>query len=93
MDHISTLLPKVLRKHGLKDEADASHIVFTAQEWLNARGQASASVTKFQDCTLFIEVQSSVDAQECHALTGELLTFLQNKFPDNKLEHIRLIRA
>ena len=79
MDHISTLLPKTLRKHGLKDEADASLVVHHAQEWLEEHGTMDAKVMKLEQANLIIEVASSIAAQEVHAKSDELLASLQEK--------------
>jgi len=96
MDHISALLPKVLAKRGIKGEADASHVVFGASQWLREKsgGLAGAvAATKFTMGTLILEVRSSVVAQECMGLTEELLKSLQKRFPGVRIERIRILRA
>ena len=93
MDHISTLLPKALQKHGLKGQADASIIVHKANLWLgkfeNLKG---AQATVFKDRTLRIEVDNSATAQECHIVTHELLDELNKQFPDIKIEKVNILR-
>lgn len=94
MDKISTLLPKVLHKRGIKHEADASLIVHHAQKWLKEHGAPEdTNVTKFQDRTLFIETASSVAAQECHGMTNDLSEELQATFPNVTLDTIRILRS
>ena len=91
MDHISTLLPKVLRKRGIKDEADASLVVHEASMWLRRSG-VPGKVTKLKSGTLFIEAPSSIAAQECHASSNELLEALRLRFPDITIENVRIVR-
>ena len=95
MDHISTLLPKVLRKRGLKDEVDASQITFVAQRWLTESlpdFSEAITVTKYAEKTVFIEVKHSIAAQECYACTDDLLHYLKNKHPGLPIERIRILR-
>lgn len=92
MDHISQLLPKALRKHGLKDEVDASMIAHSAQSWITEQKLNGVTVTKFQDHTIVIEVTSSVIAEECHALTEALLEHLRNEFPLQRIDGVRILR-
>ena len=92
MDRLSTLLPKALRKRGLKDQADASLVVHRAQTWLREKELENASAEKLDNGALFIEVDSSIAAQECHAQKEELLSFLQKSFPDIAVNRVRIIR-
>lgn len=92
MDRLSTLLPKALRKRGLKDQADASLVVHTAQTWLKEKGLEDASAEKLENGTLFIEVESSIAAQECHAQKEELLSSLQKTFPTIAVNQVRIMR-
>jgi hypothetical protein len=93
MDHISTLLPKVLRKRGIKDEADASLIVFAANAWLKIHAGGIATASKCSAGTLFLEVISSVAGQECAGRSEELLEFLRSKYPGTPLEKVRIQRV
>ena len=91
MDHISLLLPKVLRKRGIKDQADASLIVYTATQWLEGK-LPGVRPTKFTTGTLFIEAATSIAAQECYALTQDLLAALQSNFPSITIDRVRILR-
>lgn len=97
MDHISHLLPKTLKKHGLMQEAKASLIVHHATLWLHEHLPdyfAEVRVRKCQDKALIIEVQHSTAAQECQMQTAELLTHLQEECGlAEEVESIRLVRS
>ena len=96
MDHIATLLPKVLRKRGIKDEAEASLVAFTADRWFTAFAPdivPQVQVTKFMDRTLFLKVESSIAAQECYARNEELLLYLRKEFPAIPCEKVCILRA
>ena len=95
MDSIATLLPKVLAKRGIKNEADASFIVFAAEQWLKEQGAERAiavTATKFTAGTLVLEARSSVAAQECMGYAEELLEHLRKRFPGIAMERIRILR-
>ena len=91
MDHISLLLPKVLRKRGIKDQADASLVVHTATQWLEGK-VSGVRPTKFAAGTLFIETTTSIAAQECQSLAHDLLDVLKDSFPAMKIEKVRIVR-
>ena len=96
MDHISSLLPKVLKKRGLDKHANASLIIMKSQEWIceNLKEyENDLHPKKFQDGVLFISCINSVAAQECHQISTTLLEFLRDVCPDIPLEQIRLIRS
>ena len=96
MDHISTLLPKVLRKRGIKDEAEASLVAFAADRWFKEFAPEitpQVQVAKFMDRTLFLKVGSSIAAQECYARNEELLLYLRKEFPAIPLEKVCILRA
>ena len=96
MEHISTLLPKVLRKRGIKDEADASLVTFAAERWLKEYAEdivPQVQATKFMDRTLFLKVESSIAAQECYARNEELLLHLRKEFPAIPCEKVCILRA
>ena len=92
MDSVSSLLPKVLRKRGIKDEADASLVVFAANEWLKKHA-VLAMAKKLNGGTLFIEVASSIAAQECHGKSTDLLEEMQKQFPGILIENVRILRG
>lgn len=93
MDKVSSLLPKVLQKRGLKNEVDASHIVHIANMWLKEHGAPDdASATKYQNRVLVIEVSTPVSAQECHGVSNDLLQALRIKFTALPPERILILR-
>lgn len=93
MEKIATLLPKVLRKRGLKDEVDASHVVHIANLWLKEHGAPEdAAATKYKNGTVIVTVQNSVSSQECHGLSQDLLKKLRIMFPALRLEKILILR-
>ncbi|MBU0767152.1 DUF721 domain-containing protein [Patescibacteria group bacterium] len=97
MDHISKLIPKTLRKHGLLDEAKASLAVFHAKKWMEQKLPnliEEIQPRKCQDKTLFIEVAHSMAAQECQFVTSDLLTHLHEECGlSQEVESIRIVRA
>ena len=95
MDHISTLLSKVLHKRGIKHEADASLVVHTANLWIQETMGALENeirATKYVKPVLVISIHSSVAAQECQGRSDELLSHLQERFPELPIERIRILR-
>lgn len=93
MHRLSLLLPKVLHRRGLKDQADASLIVFRANEWLKEYGASEDILaTTLKDGTLLMTVERPVAAQECHALSEDLLLALQKEYPSVLLKNVRIVR-
>lgn len=93
MQKASTLLPKVLRRHGLKGEADASLIIHKANEWLEEHeAPENAKATKLKDGSLFIEVENSTSAQECLAISDDLLHWLQKMYDGSLIQKLRILR-
>ncbi|MEK7563383.1 MAG: hypothetical protein AAB544_03245 [Patescibacteria group bacterium] len=95
MDHISSLIPNVLRKRGLYDEAQASMVVFRAKKWLQENRPDSASSLepkKLMGGILLIEAAHSLSTEEQALLTAELLPFLQTE-DSGALKEIRFTKA
>lgn len=93
MQKASTLLPKILRRHGLKGEADASLIIHKANEWMLSHGAPEdAKATKLKDSTLFIEVENSTSAQECLGISDDLLHWLQKMYDGSLIQKLRILR-
>ena len=93
MDRISFLLPKVLEKRGMKNEADASLLVHTANIWLSEHSAPEdAEATIFKEDALMIECSSAASSQDCHALSEDLLSYLRQSFPHIPLKRIVLLR-
>lgn len=98
MDHISSLLPKVLHKRGIKGQVDASFVIHITANWLFDRlptyfEQGDLRVKSCKDNVVNIEVNHSIVAQECQALTSELLAYLQQETPNMAIEQVRITRA
>lgn len=95
MDRLSTLLPKVLRKHGIKDEADAALVVHTANQWLQEQGgilTTSVAAMRFARNTLTLCTQSSVAAEEVRGKNEELLSALRERLPGIVVETVHIVR-
>jgi len=96
VDHIRTLLPKVLRKRGLGDQVEASLIVFQAQQWIEkelTHVSAALSASQFKDGVLIIETQHSAASQECHLRKEDLEKYLKEECGHAALEGVRMKRA
>lgn len=95
MDHISRVLPGVLRKRGIGVHAHAAMLVYRAQKWLNERlpGLADAlRVVELKDGVLLIESAHSIAAQECQSVAQDLIEFLQ-KEASSHIREIRIVRG
>ena len=95
MDKISQLIPKVLEKKGLKDQASASYAVYLAIDWLHAQSGALGEhciVTTLKDQVLTIECLHSIAMQEIHQKSDDLLSHL-NSFCDISVRSISIIRS
>lgn len=96
MDHIGSVLPKVLSRRGLVEHAHAALIVYNAQQWLKVRAPCLTGVTvvqKFQNGTLLIACGHSLALQECRGLSQELVYFLQQERRFADVRTVRLVRA
>jgi len=79
MDKISALIPKVLSRRGLKDQAGASYAVYLAVDWLHNVSVGLAEfciVTTLKDGILTIECLNSVAMQELNQKSEELKAHL-----------------
>lgn len=95
MDRLSLLLPKVLLKRGIKDEANASLVVHATNAWLQEQGgifATSVAAMKFTTNILTLCTQSSVAAEETRGKTQELKQALMDRLPSVTIETIRIIR-
>lgn len=95
MDSLATLLPNVLQKRGIKDEAIAAHIVHCATQWLHEHlpdFREEVEAKKFMEETLVLSVSNPIAAQECQSLAHDLLSSLQKDFPSLKIEKVRIMR-
>ncbi len=95
MDHLSSILPKVLRKRGLHTHATASLVTHKAQQWLMAAlpGLAPAIfVASLNHGTLVIHCMHSIAVQEVTELLPGLREFLQKDSP-GAVKEVRVDRA
>lgn len=96
MDHIGSLLPKVLKKRGLDGHAHASLVILRAQEWICEHIPAYENdlhPQTFKDGVLFISCTHSIASQECQQQSVDLLVFLQEICEGISIEQIRLVRS
>lgn len=94
MDHVSSLIPKVLRKRGLYDEAHASMIVYRAQKWLVEIHPEMASELHphaLKDGILTLQTGNSIAQQEGALLAPALLAFLQSE-DKNSVSQVKISR-
>jgi hypothetical protein len=94
MDRLSTLLSKILRKHGIKDEAEASLIVHAATQWFAMNlpaSEGSITVQKLEGGTLLVACAQAPLQQECFARQEDLLQYLREKYPQIPIERIRFV--
>ena len=96
MDHIGSLLSKVLKQRGLMKQANASLVVARAQEWIGTHMEPLAdvlNVSQLKDGVLVIDCSHSIAAQECHERQEELLSSLREECPNVAIDQIRLVRS
>ena len=68
VEHIRSLLPKVLRKRGLIEHANAALVILKAREWIAGHLQDFENdlhPQKFRDGVLTIACAHSIASQEC----------------------------
>lgn len=95
MDHIGSLLTKVLKKRGLYKHAEASLIVQQSQEWLKKKLPKfirDLRVVSFKDGTLTVSCANSIAAQECQQVSHELMQYLASECGAQGLEGVRCTR-
>jgi hypothetical protein len=81
MDHLSSLIPGVLRKRGLYDDAHAAMIVYRAKKWLQETHPEMALTLcsySLQNGILSIHAGRSIEQQKEASLESALLSFLQS---------------
>lgn len=96
MDHIGTIIPRVLKKRGLVKHAKCSLMINSANEWIkvNLKGCSTyLSSVSFKDNQLIIEAENSIAAQECQIVLEELKSFLVNEDIVNTDFDIRITRS
>ncbi len=96
MDRLSSVLPKILQRRGLKQLADASTLILRANEWIAAHMGMQAAVIgarTFADGTLFIEAENGIALSEMSRKADALLTFLKTKIPEIAVQSVRCTRS
>jgi hypothetical protein len=81
MDHIFSVLPKVLRKRGLQEHAEGALVVHRAQQWLHERLPHLAtviSVRNVKENVLHIVCIHSIAVQECQNAIPDLQDYLRS---------------
>ncbi|OGJ60427.1 hypothetical protein A3A67_04100 [Candidatus Peribacteria bacterium RIFCSPLOWO2_01_FULL_51_18] len=96
MDHISVILPKVLKRHGFHEVAVASRAVRLAQEWLNRsvpEVSHSLSVRTLKNGCLVIEAENSAALSVCADHQTELKDYLNGSEIETKVLRINVRRS
>ena len=96
MDRLSLLLPKVLKRRGLHQLAEASFVVLRAQEWIKAHmGMQAPSITarKFADSSVLIEAGNPIALSEVSRRGEELRVFLKEALPEVTITAVRCVRG
>lgn len=79
MDHISNLIPRVLSKKGLKDQATASYAVHLARQWIEQQLPQvwqNLHPKKVADGVLTIDSDHSIASQELSQKSADLMKYL-----------------
>lgn len=95
MDHISKLLPKVLNKRGLNEQALAAQVCWLAKKWLLEhlpKAEPLLHVSKYSNGELIITSEHATASQECQLVSADLLAYLEEKLPQVTIQNIRIIR-
>ncbi len=95
MDSLHSILPRVLRKRGLHQQASASLVTFAAQKWIHSALPHIADalrVSTFSHASLSIMCKHSIAAQECQPLLPALKEYLAKECRPMLVEEIRLVR-
>lgn len=94
VDKLSSLLPAVLRKRGLKEQADASLVMHRAGLWLSENMpelKESVEPRTLKDGVLLIACAHGIAMQELRAASTRLLSFLGGA--SSGIKEIRLTRG
>lgn len=94
VDHISSLIPNVLRRRGLYDAAHASMTVYRTKKWLLETHPEIVPLLEphaLNDGILTIRALHPIAQQEGTLLAPELLSFLRSE-DKNAVREIRFTR-
>jgi hypothetical protein len=95
MEHMFSVLPKVLSRRGLQAHAEGALIVLRAQRWIDGRLPqllGMIRVEKYKENTLCIACTHSIAAQECQALLPDLVEFVRLNCPIHGVFQVRIGR-
>ncbi len=95
MDRLSHLIPRVLSRRGLKDEAAASYITYLATEWIedNFPDQFQyLRVAKYEYRKLLVYSANSIASAELSMTSEALLRYL-NSHEGISIENIIISRS
>ncbi len=95
MYSLSSLLPKVLQKRGIKGEVDAALVVHRANLWIQKHlpdFREEIEAWTYREGLLIISTANSIAAQECQSQSHDLLASLHTDFPSMTIEKVRIVR-
>ncbi|PIQ76507.1 hypothetical protein COU78_02255 [Candidatus Peregrinibacteria bacterium CG10_big_fil_rev_8_21_14_0_10_49_24] len=95
MDHVGSLLSRVLKKRGLTSHCEASLVIHHAENWISEHlqlFQADLRPTTFTNGVLTILCTHSIASQECQQKAQDLLTYLRTMTETEMVTDIRLSR-
>lgn len=81
MDRLASLIPSVLRKRGLYDDAQAALVIYRAKKWMEEKHADSASAIHpltLSGGILTISVDDPIAEKKATELMPDLLLFLQS---------------
>ena len=96
MDHLSSILPFVLRKRGLHHHATAALVTHKAAEWLKLALPGLSDQLHpdhVKDGVLTISASHSIAAQECNSLLPSLKEYLLRECGEKSVREVRLVRT
>lgn len=96
MDHVNTLLAKVLHRRGLAAEAGAAYATHRAGLWIaeHLKGVAPfLHVRSLKDGKLAVSADNSIAAQECSEARMQLLADLQKNCTTAGIREIVITRS
>jgi len=79
MDKLSLLIPRVLHKRGLKDEASASYVTYLACQWIDdnlPEQSMHLRVVRLAGKCLFIDSDHSIASQELTQVQEHIISYL-----------------
>ena len=95
MDKLSSLIPRVLNKRGLRDEASASHVTYLSMLWIQENLPDCSQylvVSKHSAAVLHVESDHSIASQELSQVSQALLDYL-NSHDGISIDDIRISRG